>query len=224
MCGRYTLASDLSEFLEQLGIEAPEELLHPRRYNIAPSQPVLALIGDPEPRLEVMEWGFIPSWAKPGQEMKPVINARADSMIDKPYFRGAFRNSRCAVLADGFYEWQKVGSEKHPFRIGLKDGGVFAMAGLWSMTHGGDGSERPTCAIVTVEPNDLMRSIHDRMPALLRTEDIPLGLDRMTQQRDLLTAIEPFPAERMRAYEVSRAVNSPANDLPDCIKAIEDED
>jgi len=222
MCGRYTLATDLSDFLEQLGIEAPKALLHPRRYNIAPSQPVLALIGDPEPRLEVMEWGFIPSWAKPGQEMKPVINARADSIIEKPYFRGAFKNSRCAVLADGFYEWQKIGNEKYPFRIALKDEGIFAMAGLWSIAHGGDGSERATCAIVTVEPNELMSTIHDRMPAILSLEDIPVWLDRMTQPRDLLAAIEPYPAEQMQAYEVSRAVNNPRNDTPECIKAIED--
>src|SRR5438132_3711401 len=123
MCGRYTLATDLSEFLEQLGIEAPKELLHPRRYNIAPSQPVVALVADPEPRLEVMEWGFIPSWAKPGQDLRAVINARADSITEKPYFRGAFRSSRCAVLADGFYEWQRIGKEKYHHRIGLKDGG-----------------------------------------------------------------------------------------------------
>jgi putative SOS response-associated peptidase YedK len=223
MCGRYTLATDLSDFLEQLGIQAPPELLHPHRYNIAPSQPVVALVADPEPRIEVMEWGFIPSWAKPGQEVRPVINARADSIVQKPYFRGAFRSSRCAVLADGFYEWQRIGKEKYPHRIGLKDGGVFAMAGLWSDIHGTDGSEHLTCAIITIEPNELMKNIHDRMPAILKTEDIPLWLDRTARERDLLAAIEPYPADQMRAYEVSRLINSPANDTPECIKSIDED-
>jgi putative SOS response-associated peptidase YedK len=221
MCGRYTLATDLSDFLEQLGLEAPEQLLHPHRYNVAPSQPVLTIIGDPEPRVEVMEWGFVPSWAKPEKNIKPVINARTDSLAEKPFFRGAFKNSRCAILADGFYEWKKFGSEKHPYRIGMKDEGVFAMAGLWSVVHGSDGDEHHTCAIITTEPNELMADIHNRMPAILRVEDIPLWLDRQTSPKDLFTALEPYPANEMRAYEVSRMVNNPRYDAPECIVPVE---
>src|SRR5829696_2193900 len=136
MCGRYTLASDVDKLLDQLEIEFPEELAHPRRYNIAPSQPVLGLVADPHPRIEVMEWGYIPTWARPGSGMHSVINARVESITEgKPYFRSAFRSARCALLADGFYEWKKERGGKRPFRIGLRDGGIFAMAGLWSEPH-----------------------------------------------------------------------------------------
>jgi putative SOS response-associated peptidase YedK len=223
MCGRYTLATDLTEFLELLSISAPEELATPHRFNIAPSQPVLAVVADPRPRVEVMEWGYIPSWAKPESKPRPVINARVETIAEKPYFRGAFRSSRCAILADGFYEWRKEGKEKHPYRITLRDGGVFAMAGLWSWSRTNDGSERPTCAIITTGANALMESIHDRMPAILRTEDLAVWLDPVARQKDLMAALEPYPSEEMRAYEVSTIVNSPGNDTPSCILPVEQE-
>jgi putative SOS response-associated peptidase YedK len=222
MCGRFTLASDIDKFLEQIGLAIPEQLAHPRRYNIAPSQPVLGIVADPHPRVEVMEWGYLPIWAKP--DTKQVINARIESIAEgKPYYRGAFKSARCAILADGFYEWKKDDGGKRPYRIGLRDGGVFTMAGLWSRVHTGDGSERATCAIVTIPPNELMKGIHDRMPAILQPEDLTIWLDPKARERDLFAAVEPYPASAMRAYEVSLAVNSPAHDLPDCIRPIDDE-
>lgn len=222
MCGRYTLASDIDGFLHQFGLTAPEQLAHPRTYNVAPSQPVLAIVADPSLRLEVLEWGFIPSWAKPESDQKAVINARLESLVEgKPYFRGAFRSARCAILADGFYEWKRDAGGKRPHRIMLNDGGVFAMAGLWSTVDSGDGSERATCAIITLEPNDLMRPIHNRMPAILQTNDLPVWLDPKASQRDLFAALEPYPAEQMRAYEVSTLLNSPGYNVPDCIEPIE---
>jgi putative SOS response-associated peptidase YedK len=225
MCGRYTLTQDVGKLLDQLEIEFPRELEHPRRYNIAPSQPVVALVADPRPRIEVMEWGYIPTWAKPGANMRSVINARVESIVEgKPYFRGAFKSARCALLADGFYEWKKEKGEKHPYRIGLADGGLFALAGLWSTPHMEDGAERPSCAIITVPANDFMRPIHDRMPAILDTSDILMWLDPKAKERDLYAALEPFPSERMRAYEVSTVVNNPRHDLPDCIKSIAGEE
>jgi putative SOS response-associated peptidase YedK len=225
MCGRYTLATDLEEFLSELGLDFPPEVAHPRRYNISPSQPVLGIVADPHPRIEIMEWGFIPGWAKPDRPMKPVINARVESIEEKkPYFRGAFHSARCAVIADGFYEWMKRGKEKHPYRIMLKDQRPFAMAGLWSYLNIGDGTERATCAIITTRPNELMQGIHDRMPAIIDTADIPHWLDPKTRERDLFSLLEPFPADRMKAYEVGRQVNSPGNDNPDCIKGISDEE
>jgi putative SOS response-associated peptidase YedK len=221
MCGRYTLATDLEEFLTELGLDFPPEVAHPRRYNIAPSQPILGIVADPHPRIEIMEWGFIPSWAKPEQGMKPVINARVESIEEKkPYFRGAFHSARCAVIADGFYEWAKRGKEKQPYRIMLKNESPFAMAGLWSHFNAGDGSERATCAIITTRPNELMGGIHDRMPAILGTADIPHWLDPKTRERDLFSLLEPFPADQMKAYEVGRHVNSPGVDQPSCIESI----
>jgi putative SOS response-associated peptidase YedK len=225
MCGRYTLTKDVGELLEQLEIEFPKELAHPRRYNIAPGQPVLAILADPQPRLEVLEWGFIPTWSKPGAGMRSVINARVESIIEKkPYFRGAFRSARCALLADGFYEWKKVKGEKHPYRIGLRDGGLFAMAGLWSEPHEIDGVVRPSCTIITLPANDFMRPIHDRMPAILDTSEIMMWIDPKTRERDLLAALEPLEASKLRAYEVSIAVNNARYDEAECIKSIEEDD
>lgn len=223
MCGRYTLASDIGEFLELWGIHIPPELAHPRRYNVAPSQPVLAIMADPRPRVDIMEWGFVPTWARPDSGMKAVINARVESLAEKkPYFRGAFKSARCAILADGFYEWKKVPGGKQPYRIGRSDGGLFAMAGLWSHAAIRGGGEQLTCAIVTVEPNSLMRDIHNRMPAILRPNDVEIWLDPKSAERDLFTTLEPYPAEEMRAYEVSLAVNSPANDDPTLILPLHD--
>lgn len=220
MCGRYTLATDVREYLLQLELEVPEELGSPRRYNIAPSQPILGVVADPHRRIEILEWGYIPSWARPGQELKPVINARGETIAEKPYFRGAFRSARCAILADGFYEWRKEGKVKQPYRITLTDGGVFAMAGLWSSLNDEHGSHHVTAAIVTVGANETMKPIHDRMPLILDPDQLELWLDPKATSRELDDLLEPPPAETIRAYEVSTMVNSPKNDRPDCIEGI----
>lgn len=220
MCGRFTLATDLEDYLKRFRLELPEELLHPRLYNIAPSLPVLGLVADPELRPDVMEWGFVPSWAKEEAKMRAVINARAESLAEKPYFRGAFRSNRCAILADGFYEWKKEGKEKHPYRITLKDRGVFAMAGVRSERILADGTEKITCAIITTGPNELMEDLHDRMPLILPAEEVPHWLDRETPMRELEEMLRPYPAEEMTAYEVGKGVNNPRHDTPDCIRPI----
>ncbi len=221
MCGRYTLATRVSLLLEQLQIEFPPQLADPKRYNVAPGQPVLVLVADPTPRAEVMEWGYIPTWSRPGSDMRAVINARVESLREgKPYYRGAFRSARCAILADGFYEWKKERDGKHPYHIGLRDGGLFAMAGLWSSPHAADGAEHITCAIITVPANSFMRPIHDRMPAILQPEAILPWLDPKASERELYAALEPCPAEMMSAYEVSTMVNNPQNDAPECIQPV----
>ncbi len=213
MCGRYSLTQDIAEFLHALGLSVPPELAHPRQYNIAPSQPVLGVVADPTPRLMVMEWGFVPSWAKPENDTKAVINARGETVAEKPFFRGAFRSSRCALLADGFYEWKRMGTQKQPYRITLSGGNIFAMAGLWSSRMTPDGSEQITCAVVTTGPNQLMRPIHDRMPVILNSADLSLWLDPKARQQDLLQTIAPYPADAMTAYPVSTAINNPRNDF-----------
>ena len=221
MCGRFSLASDLQEYLSQFRLKLPEELLHPRLYNIAPSQPVVGVVADPEPRLEVMEWGFLPSWAKDDGKFKPVINARGETVGEKPYFKGAFRNSRCAILADGFFEWKREGEEKRPHWITMKDEGIFAMAGVQSHRQTSDGSEHVTCAIITTTPNQLMEDIHNRMPVILPTEEVKVWLDRETRSQDLEAMITPYPTELMKAHEVSRYVNNPRNDSSECIAPVE---
>lgn len=191
-------------------------------YNIAPSHPILGLVADPRMRIDIMEWGFVPMWAKESADLKAVINARGETITEKPYFRGAFRSNRCAILADGFYEWRRLGKEKQPFRITLKDGGLFAMAGLRSERILSDGSDRITCAIITTGPNELMEGIHNRMPMMLDPEQVKLWLDPKATQRELAPLIAPYPSDRMRAYEVGTIVNSPSNNTPECIKPLGD--
>ncbi|MBC8146044.1 MAG: SOS response-associated peptidase [bacterium] len=221
MCGRYTLATDVQSYLLELELQVPDELQHPRRYNIAPSQPVMGIVADPKPRIEVMEWGYIPVWAKPGSDMKAVINARGETIAEKPYFRGAFHSSRCAILADGFYEWQKQrGGGKQPYRITLRTGGIFAMAGVWSNRHDEHASYRATCAIVTVGANETMKPIHDRMPLILDVPSLELWLDPKATKRELEPLLAPPPADWLRTYEVSTAVNSPRNDRVECIESM----
>lgn len=223
MCGRFTLASDLGQFLSLFDVDAPPELEHPRQYNIAPSQPVVGLVADPHTRLEVMEWGFLPTWSRPGSDARTVINARVESLEEgKPYFRGAFRSARCIIMADGFYEWKKERGGKRPFHIGLKKKGVFGFAGLWSMPHESDGTHRATCAIITLPANDFMRDIHDRMPAILRPSDLERWIDPKTPSRELFKVLEPYPSEEMTAHEVGVLVNNPRNDVPECIRPIDE--
>lgn len=220
MCGRFTLATDLADYLKRFKLELPEELHHPRLYNIAPSQPIIGLVADPKPRVDVMEWGFVPSWAKEESNFRAVINARGESVAEKPYFKGAFRSNRCAILADGFYEWKREGKEKHPYRIMMKDEGIFAMAGVRSERILADGSEQITCAIITTGPNELMEEIHDRMPLILPADEVETWLDRETPARELEAMIRSYPTEEMTAYEVSKIVNNPRHDSPECIKAV----
>lgn len=221
MCGRFTLAADLSGFMKEFELELPEELSHPRLYNVAPSQPVLSLVSGPRIGFEVMEWGYVPSWAKEEGKFKPVINARGETVAEKPYFRGAFKSSRCAVLANGFYEWRKTPSGKVPYWISLNDEEVFGFAGLWSHRTFADGTERASCAIVTTEPNGLMSDIHNRMPVILKPDAIRLWLDREARPEELEGLITPYPDGEMKAREVSTQVNIPRNDSPENIAPVE---
>jgi len=222
MCGRYTLVNAPEPQLRLFEIPSvPPELIG--RYNIAPGQAVLGLVADPQPHAAVMEWNFLPSWARPG--MKPVINARAESLIEgKPYFRGAFRSARGVLLADGFYEWKREKSAHHgqPYRIIVDGGAPFGLAALWSARTLSDGSEQVGCAIVTTEANEVMKPIHDRMPVILDEERLKLWLDPRATQRDLVPLFEGFDPERMGAYPVGTAVNNPRNDGPECVRPIEE--
>ena len=220
MCGRFSLTQDIAEFLRELGLSVPPELAHPRQYNIAPSQPVLGVVADPVPRLMVMEWGFLPAWAKPESDTKPVINARGETVAEKPFFRGAFRSARCALLADGFYEWKRTGTQKQPYRITLQGGNIFAMAGLWSARMVSDGSEQITCAVVTTGPNELMRPIHDRMPVILDGEAVRVWMDPGSSPEALADVMRPVPDGFLTRHPVSTTVNSARNDSPECIRAI----
>jgi putative SOS response-associated peptidase YedK len=218
MCGRYTLRTPVDSLVERLKIdEYPSSILP--SYNIAPTQEVAAVVEEDEERkLELFRWGLIPSWAKDPEIGSRMINARGETVSEKPSFRKAFKARRCLILADGFYEWQKIDNGKQPYHVRMKGESPFAFAGLWEIWNG-DGDEVRTCAIITTEANDLMSEIHHRMPVILHPEDYEMWLDPSFEEKEPLSALlKPYPDEAMEAYPVSRRVNSPTNDEPGCIE------
>ncbi len=216
MCGRFTLTlngEQLQAAFPQFNVPA---VIQPR-YNIAPSQPVAAVPNDGTQAVTFFLWGFIPSWAK---EPRGFINARAETLAEKPAFRAAYRRRRCLILADGFYEWPKgkKRTPKVPWRFLRRDGQPFAFAGLWEVWHAPDGSEVPTCTIITVPANEVVATVHDRMPAILRPEDYATWLSpEEISPRSLQPLLRPYPAEMMQGYPVSPRVNNPRVDDPSCI-------
>ena len=222
VCGRYTQTASAERIAEQFAV-SDVPLLKPR-YNIAPSQPVPAVRIDPDTAtrtLVMLRWGLIPSWAKDSKIGAQCINAKAETIAEKPSFRSAFKKRRCLVLANGFYEWQVQGKRKQPLWIGLRDKGLFAFAGLWEHWQSPTGEPLETCTIITTEPNDLMRPIHNRMPVILTPADYDGWLDPTIQQAETLKPLlRPCSSENMAAYPVSTLVNNPRHDVPECLEPV----
>lgn len=219
MCGRYTLTTSKGKLAEEFDLSGELPELTPS-YNIAPTQDVAAILGDGEERrLELMRWGLIPSWADDSEIGSRMINARSETVAEKPSFRAAFKRRRCLVPADGFYEWQKTNGAKQPFHIRLQDERPFALAGLWETWQDEDGPEVHSCTILTTEANDLLAPVHSRMPVILDPENYDFWLDPDVQEKEPLTGLlRPYPSEEMEAYAVNRFVNSPSNDGPRCVE------
>ncbi len=222
MCGRFTLAENPADFADEFdGAEFPQQF--EPRYNVAPSQPVLAIPNDGRNSATFFLWGLIPSWAKDPAIGNRLINARGETLAEKPAFRGAFKYRRCVIPADGFYEWKaQPGSKlKIPHYIQLKTHKPFGLAGLWEEWQGADGAPIRTCTIVTTEPNELMATIHNRMPVMLGRDGLQRWLDPSPGSPERLNdLIKPFPAALMEMHPVSTLVNSPANERPECIRPI----
>ena len=187
-------------------------------YNIAPTQEVAAVVEeDGKRQLRMLHWGLIPSWAKDPAIGNKMINARAETVSEKPSFRTAFKKRRCLIVADGFYEWRKTDNGKQPHHIRMEDGSPFAFAGLWETWR--NGQEIRSCAIITTEANDLMGEIHHRMPVILPPENYGVWLDPDFGEKEALTALlKPYPSDEMEAYAVSRRVNKPANNDPSVVE------
>jgi putative SOS response-associated peptidase YedK len=224
MCGRFTLTVDPAELQDAFGDFIFPNQFAPR-YNIAPTQPVLAIPNDGKNKADFFLWGLIPSWSKDPAIANKLINARGETIAEKPSFRGSFKYKRCLIPADGFYEWKaQAGTKtKTPYFIHMKDGKPFAFAGLWDEWHSPDGNSLRTCTIVTTTPNELMSTLHTRMPVILERDDYAAWLDPMPQAKDsdkLLRLIRPFPADRMSAHPVSTLVNTPSNDRMELIAPV----
>ena len=222
MCGRFTRKENLQHLAGLLGLKVFPPL-HPR-YNIAPSQLVACVRTKPESKEREcvdLKWGLVPSWAKDPSIGNKLINARGETVAEKPAFRHAFKQQRCLVLADGFYEWKREGKTKQPFYIRFKDKRPFAFAGLWERWE----KQEPaleTCALITTGPNALMASIHTRMPVILASKEYDDWLDPSLHTLERLNALlRPFPSEVMEAYPVSPIVNNPGNDQAECVKAVQ---
>lgn len=225
MCGRYSLTTPMEAVRQVFGF--PERPNLAPRVNIAPSQEVAAVrLEDGEAgarRFAWLRWGLIPSWAKDPAIGNRMINARAETLAEKPAFRAAFRRRRCLIAADGFYEWTTEQGRKQPYRITLKDGAPFGFAGLWERWDGpgGDGAVE-SCTIVTTEANERLRAIHPRMPVILAPESFDTWLDPATSTAEAQGLLRPAPAAWFTAYRVSPKINSPANDDLALIEPLDD--
>lgn len=220
MCGRYCLTS-APEAIRRL-FRYPEKPNFPPRYNIAPTQPVpIVRWLNGERHFALVRWGLIPSWVKDPKTFTLLINARGESVIDKPAFRAAMKRRRCLFPADGFYEWKTVDGRKQPYFVRAKAGGPIAFAGLWETWTGPNGEELDTAAIVTTDANKMLRAVHHRAPVIVPADAFDLWLD--TDRVDAKTAaalIAPAPENLLEVYPVSPAVNRTANDFPQLIEPL----
>ena len=223
MCGRYTLKTAPEIVAEQFQLE--QLLVTQPRYNVAPSQLVACIRTNPDSVTRegvFLRWGLIPTWAKDPKIGMQLINARAETVAEKPAFRSAFRHRRCLVLADGFYEWRREGRSKQPYFIRFRDERPFAFGGLWERWEKSEGSPLETCAMMTTEPNAVLEPIHNRMPVILNPKDYDLWLDpRRKDPAELSSLLQPCPPDEMVAVPVSLRVNNPKHDDPKCLERVE---
>ncbi len=224
MCGRFTLIrlsdfTDLFPWLSMGGVDWDA------RYNIAPTQPA-PVITNTRKQVELFQWGLVPVWAKDVSIGSKMINARGETLREKPAFKGLLRRKRCVVPASGFYEWKKTSPTKSPagktpMYITPTDRPAFALAGLWDVWQGADASYLQTFTIITTAPNELMRQVHDRMPMILDNEGVRTWLSDADVSPQLDQMLVPYDASRMRMWPVSREVNSPANDGENLIAEVQ---
>lgn len=220
MCGRFTLKTSPNALQEELELLVPTNELRPR-FNISPSQRVAVVANKGERQIELFKWGLVPSWAKDPAIGNRMINARAETLVEKPSFRTPLKKRRCIILADGFYEWRTEGKKKLPLYIRFAHGKPFAIAGLWETWKDPEGNVIPTCTIITTSPNAFMSRIHDRMPVILPKERIAQWLNpEPVESNELIPLLSPWASDDLQAYPVSTLVNSPANDKPECITPV----
>lgn len=222
MCGRYTITVTLEELISHYLIDDSKIAVLKPNYNVAPMHNVPAVIASDEgKRLGELRWGLVPVWAKDEKIGNKMINARAETVGEKPAFKRLLKSKRCIIPADGFYEWKKAGTSKQPYRILMSDGGIFSFAGLYDTWEDQEGNKLSTCTIITTTPNSLMEDIHDRMPVILRPEEEADWLGRDNDDVEtLLKLLQPYDATKMRAYKVPMAVGNVRNNSKDLLENI----
>ncbi|AIQ12807.1 SOS response-associated peptidase [Paenibacillus durus] len=222
MCGRYTITVTMEELMLEYYTQDVTIVNYVPKYNAAPMQYIPSVISSGTGnRIGQLRWGLVPSWAKDDKSGSKMINIRAETLTVKPSFRRLLSSRRCVIPADGFYEWRNQGSSKQPMRILMRDGGIFSMAGIYDIWVDADEKKLATCAIITTEPNDLTAQIHNRMPVILRPEDVDRWLDRSNHDVDgLAKLLKPFDAEKMKAYPVSTKVGNVRNDSKDLLDEV----
>jgi putative SOS response-associated peptidase YedK len=226
MCGRYSFAIEDALILERFGVRV-RTAIYITRYNCSPTQNLAVISNDAPDTMKFFRWGLIPSWAKEPSIGSKLINARSETLVDKPSFKNAFRTRRCLVPATGFFEWQRNGknvagnpSAPTPWNIRMKNGDAFCFAGLWDKWVSGNGEIIYSFTIITTSPNQLVGQIHDRMPVILLRADEQRWISPQPDP-SLVELLKPYPAGLMEAWPVSQLVNSPKNDVPEIIKQIE---
>ncbi len=220
MCGRFALATDKKSL--ELLYEMELRLDFSPRYNIAPSQEVLVLRlfpGSGKRELVPLRWGLVPFWADSPSSGSRMINARSETAPEKPSFRTAFKKRRALIPASGFFEWKIEGGKKQPYYVCRRDNLPFSLAGLWERWEKGQ-MPLETCTILTTEPNDLLASIHNRMPVIIPVKNYRTWLDPSADKDTLTTLLEPFPEEVLTAFPVSTLVNKPGNDNPEILRPL----
>ena len=225
MCGRFTLRTPTPVLIKtfRLSNVADDAQDLPPRYNVAPTQQIAVVRNDDEARRQLvnMRWGLVPFWAKDKSIGNRMINARCETVAEKPAFRAALRQRRCLVLADGYYEWQKVGAKKQPYWIRMEDDRPFAMAGLWESWRDAEAKENHpllSCTIITTDSNDLTHDLHDRMPVILEPDDWDAWLDVTIADTDTVQALlRPYESDVMRMDPVSTHVNNARHEGPECV-------
>lgn len=220
MCGRYALRTLSKSLAKAFGVEEVPE--YEARFNIAPTQTIAGVRQTPDGReVKFLKWGLVPSWAKDASMGAKLINARSETVTEKPSFREAFKRRRCLIPADGFYEWARAGGKKQPYFFRLRDEQPFGFAGLWDRWQGGDGAVIESCTILTTEANDMLKPVHDRMPVILHPEDYEMWLDDDERKTDLRRdLLQPFPAEEMLGHLVSTLVNSARSQGADLVAQV----
>jgi len=220
MCGRFALHHSREIVVERFDVAEIAVDLRPR-YNVAPAQPVAAVVQQETRLLDAFTWGLVPFWAKDPKIGSRMINARAETVAEKPAYKAALKQRRCLIPASGFYEWRKAGRGKIPTYIHLEDDRPFAMAGLWEKWTSPDDEILRSCTIITTQANDFMAGIHPRMPVIFNPEQEETWLDSSLEDpAKLLPLLQPYPEDDLAAYPVSRQVNPPSYDAPDCIAPV----